>query len=342
MPEEKDLERSSNKIMIQKIIKVSDFNNGDAEKYVSNTISKYLFKEYEDVNNNKSWKGFTSEYIYSFKIKSKDDIKLYDYDKGINELKENTFSSKIFKTTYAFQKDGRSNPIYSDTFILPEINLICIIGNKDSSKKPIQVLFDYLDDNNVDYKEINICHDFILWLLWKLNSNYELPYNLSLESFENLSVGLDVLHNHYEDGTANIKTEGSGNEIPSLPICYGLFTNKYFNQFKGEFKYKDNSFISKIDIVKKEIEGNEVEFSTIHILSSTLKNLHFSEKLNLVLPFIYNLANLIDEWENYNVTDKYPNIEFIDNLFENARIDFEEMQESFIDYRRDYLDKLNV
>ena len=60
----------------------------------------------------------------------------------------------------------------------------------------------------------------------------------------------------------------------------------------------------------------------IHILSNgCLEGLHYSEKLYLVLPFIYNLSKLVLEWKNYDV-NKYPDEEYLDKLFEKATLDF--------------------
>lgn len=85
---------------------------------------------------------------------------------------------------------------------------------------------------------------------------------------------------------------------------------------------------------------NEQDLYTIHILSNgCLEGLHYSEKLSLVLPFIYNLSKLVSEWEHYNVKDKYPDEEYLDKLFEKSKLDFKETEESFNDLKEEYKQK---
>lgn len=65
-----------------------------------------------------------------------------------------------------------------------------------------------------------------------------------------------------------------------------------------------------------------------------------SEKLYLVLPFIYNLSKLVLEWKNYEV-NKYPDDEYLDKLFEKATLDFKETKESFNELKAEYKQKRN-
>ena len=344
MPSEENLERHINKLMISKIFKVdSKFSEDCAENFLRDAYIKNSYIERIDDENRKYWRGFTSKYVYSFKTKTKnindEIIQTKDFYEGIDELYENeVFISKIFKNTYVIKKDAISNPSFVDTIILPDLNFICIIGSKENVQVPEETLKDFLNENEIHYEEINICHDFLLWLLWKLYLGENISSDISLDYFEDLRVGLDNPRNiAYDNSPTSIKTEGTGHEMPSLPICYGLFNKKPLNQLKGEFIYKGKKFILKIDIFKR----NETEISNIHIHSNgDLEGLYYSEKLQLILPFLYNLSNLIYEWENFENKDKYPDEEYLDTLLENAKDEFNETIEAFEEYKENYLSKI--
>ena len=121
-----------------------------------------------------------------------------------------------------------------------------------------------------------------------------------------------------------------------------LFNKKSLNHFRGEFIYDDNHFIIIIDVFKKETENAFNETSRIHILSSgCLEDLHYSEKLQLSLLFINELADVIKEWEDYPNDKKYPSLDYIDKLFEKAKEEFDETEASFREYREKYSEKIN-
>ena len=343
MPSESDLERHINKLMISKIIKTdSSFLEQHAENFITHAFNKHPFIGHIDGNNNKYWKGYTSEYKYTYKTKTTtvndEKIQTKELDEGINELYENdVFISRIFKNTYVIKKDAISSPMFIDTFILPDLNFICIIGSKDNIRIPDETIKDYLLENDIKYEEINICHDFLLWILWKLSLGENISSKIHLDYFEDLRVGLDnPKDNSYDDSPTSIKTEGTGHEMPSLPICYGLFNRKALNHLKGEFIYNNYTFILKIDIFKRD----EQEISNIHIHSNgSLDGLKYSEKLQLVLPFLYNLSELIYEWEGYDKESKYPDEDYLNKLLENAQNEFDEMVESFEEYKHSFSSK---
>ena len=346
LPSESDLERHVTKLMVRKIIKTdSHLSEELAQKFIDDSYNNNSYLEHIDSNNNKNWRGYTLKYISSFKYKTElisgEKVRTKDFDEDIDELKEDDlFISKIFKNTYVVKKDALTNPKFVDTFILPDLNFICIMGNKEQFNVPENDIKNFLSDNNIPFNEINICHDFLLWVLWKLSQGENISTKISLESFEDLRVGLNTHRPHeFDNSPASITARGSENEIPSLPICYGLFNNKSLNHLKGEFKYNDeNNFILQIDITR---EGG-VEKSNIHLYSSgCLEGLYYSDKLQLALPFLYNLSESIYQWENYDNVEKYPSVDYLDELLENAKDEFEETLESFSEYRENYLQKIN-
>ena len=343
MPDYKEFRRHSNQLMISKII-ITDNQLSDeiANNYINNTINEKLYIGRIDENGNKYWRGFNEEYVYSYKTRKNTEnnktTSFEEFDKGIDELSENNnLISKIFKNTYVIRKNATSNPVYVDTFIMPDINLICILGGKDYIDEPKKELYDFLENKEIKFDEITISHDFLLWILWKLYQNENISDEISLDYYEDLSVGINnELDEEFDDSPINIRTEGASHILPSLPICYGLFAKKSIKYFKGDFGYKDNLFSLRINIY------NEQDLSTIHILSNgCLEGLHYSEKLYLVLPFIYNLSKLVLEWKNYDVKDKYPDEEYLDKLFEKATLDFKETKESFNELKEEYKQKRN-
>lgn len=339
MPEEKDLERRINKMVISKIIHTTNFSDTLAENLINELYNKYPYMKREDNANNTYWNGFTSDYIYSFKLKNnKDGTKDKILDKEFHEIFEkNKRISKIFKNTFVLDNGPGANPSYIDTFILPNLNFICIIGNKQV-KRPETEIKNYLEKNNIKYEEINFTHDFLFWVLWKLYNSEDISNEISIDFFDNLRVGSSRAHNARKDNALNsIKTEGGGQELPSLPICYGLFNQKPLNHLKGEFIYNDKSFKFSINISK---EG-ETEKSDMLIYSQrSLSGLMYSDKLQLVLPFLYKLSNVVKNWEN-SEDNKYPPIEYIEELFENAQDEYDEMVESYESYKENYQLKID-
>ena len=212
------------------------------------------------------------------------------------------------------------------------MNFICIIGNKQVTRPEIEIK-NFLEDNNIEYEEINFTHDFLFWVLWKLNNGEDISPEISIDFFDNLRVGSSRAHNARRDNALNsIKTEGGGQELPSLPICYGLFNQKPINHLKGEFLYNDKTFKFSINISK---EG-EFEKSNMLIYSQrSLSGLMYSDKLQLVLPFLYKLSNVVRTWENSG-ENRYPPIEYIEELFENAQEEYNEMVESYESYKENY------
>lgn len=73
MPEEKDLERRINKIIISKIIHTQNLSDKLAEKFINQAYNKFPYIKRVDNLNNNYWTGFTSNYIYSFKFKNNND-----------------------------------------------------------------------------------------------------------------------------------------------------------------------------------------------------------------------------------------------------------------------------
>ena len=72
MPEEKDLERQRNKMVISKIIHTENLSDMIAENIINKIYNKFPYIKRKDNENNSYWTGFTSDYIYSCKYKNND------------------------------------------------------------------------------------------------------------------------------------------------------------------------------------------------------------------------------------------------------------------------------
>ena len=66
----------------------------------------------------------------------------------------------------------------------------------------------------------------------------------------------------------------------------------------------------------------------------------YSDKLQLVLPFIYDLSCVVKKWEDSNNSEKYPDEDYLNQLCNNAKIEFEDMMLAFNEFKNDYLLKL--
>lgn len=89
------LERKSNQLVFAKIIKIKNLKKEICLEYINNMKDIDSYKEHQDIiNNSKYWRGFTQNYIYSYKEKKikiknrRSKIKIFN-DSGINNLKIN-------------------------------------------------------------------------------------------------------------------------------------------------------------------------------------------------------------------------------------------------------------
>ena len=161
-----ELIRHANKVIISKIIKTdNNLSEELAQEYIDIAKGNNPYHENINSDNNKYWEGFTEEYVYSYKTKTSyvDNKRVQDkdYDSGINELfKDDVFISKIFKNSFTIRKGAFSNHNFVDTIILPDINLICLIGRKDYIDTPKNTLYDFLKEKEINFSEINVKHDF--------------------------------------------------------------------------------------------------------------------------------------------------------------------------------------
>ena len=250
----------------------------------------------------------------------------------------NNIDSNVYKNTFVIN-DG-TKPSYVDTFILPSLNFICIIGTKKFINCPNEYLKNALEKNNVDFEEINFSHSFLMWILWKLSLGESISPEITIDFFDDLKVGLSNPKNVSNDNTPNsIKTSGGGNELPSLPICYGLFNKKTLNHLKGEFQYDDNEFEVKLNILKET--NNNFESEIFIYSNGCLSGLMHSKKLQLVLPFVYKLSHVVKKWETSKTEEKYPDEDYLNQLLDNAVAEFNDMIEAFKEFKQEHLSKIN-
>lgn len=138
-------------------------------------------------------------------------------DNDLNELlnTDNKSISKLFKNTFVIKQNDYSNETFIDTMILPNLNLICIVGSEKYIGRPKNELYSFLKTKGIEFQEINFEHNFLLWMLWKLYVEENLSENITLDSFENLKVGvLNGDNLEFDNGPTNIKTEGPSQNYP--------------------------------------------------------------------------------------------------------------------------------
>lgn len=341
MPEEFD--RHGNQLIISKIIKTKNLSDDIAQEFINYAFENNPYKiNVDEEVNSRYGEGYSKKYVLSYK-RSKDKNQIFDKD--LNELitKDNKLISKLFKNTFIIKQNDDANEKFIDTIILPNLNLICIIGSEKFINRPQNELYSFLEIKDIEFQEINFEHDFLLWMLWKLYVEENLSENISLDSFENLKVGvLNGDNLEFDDGPTNIKTEGPSQNLPSLPICYGLFKGRTLNYFRGQFSYNENQFVVSIFIVVNEVDDEFVNNSKLHLLSrECLEDLHFSDKLELALPFINEFANLFLDWLEFDGNSKYPDDDYLDELFEKAQEDFNETTNLFTEFKQNYVEKRN-
>lgn len=260
--------------------------------------------------------------------------------------------TEILKLSYSYKNEDMANNSFTDTFFMPNLDLVCIIGPKTTNGTPIRNLIEYLKSNKIKFEEINITHDFVFWMLWKVYADSELSPGFTIDSFEDLEVAstpqLGIMPISSENVPKMIKTKDSAQQMPSFPICYGLFNEKSLNHLRAEFEFNDNTFIILIDIFYNIItnrntgEQKKTEKSIIHILAQEcLEDIQYSKKLDLSLPLIYILSELIIKWNDSPVDYKYPDEKYIDALSEKMNTDFNETKENFKKFKKKYCQKIS-
>jgi hypothetical protein len=350
MPDEKDLERHVNKMVFLKIIKTENLTEKKCNEYLAHIKTHKPYSEELDINFEKYWRGFTQKYVYSYKMKQKQKNKkklsYKDFDKGFKKIEisidQQKIESNVIKTTYVYKDNINAPERYIDTFLMPELDFICIIGSKESNDPSKTEITAFLDKEKIKYQEININHDFLLWGLWKLSMDSEIHPSLYMTSFDKLGVGPKYSGkrvDHDEMTPPVINTIGEVNTYPSAPICFGLFNSRVLNGFKGEFKYNDTDFQSDIFIkkIKKTTE------SIIHVRwGEDKKSIHYSKKLKLVLPFIYTLSESIIKWNKLSESDQLPDEKYLDDLWDRYKDDFDETKINFDSYKKKFCKKKNI
>lgn len=343
MINEENLERHADKIIIRKIIKTKDLTAEKCNEYSAYVKNKKKVTKYTDINNNPFWTGFTQNYIYSYKKKqrqkNKKTEKYKEYDKDFTKIKSDETESQIIKLTHLYKDDPNAKPKYIDTFLMPDLNLICLAGTKEGYISSRDEIINFLIEEKIEYDEINLTHDFLLWSLWKMSKNLEIHPNLKLLSFDALDLGPKYIGNRVENDERNppcISTIGGGTNYPYTPICFGLFNSRELNGFNGEFEHNNNNFQANI-FIEKNTYGIE---NMIHVKWGREKgSIQFSKKMELVLPFIFDLTRSIKLWGELPDIEQEPDEEYLDSLWQRYKEDFDDTKDNFIKFKKKYCDK---
>lgn len=225
-------------------------------------------------------------------------------------------TNKLIKKAYRKDLENGTSS-YADIFWIVPYNLIIFRGSKETTKEALNRIKSIIPLEEKDYKMIKVEHDFLLWITWCLTIKGELSENLSVKKIDQGGT----LNNDKNPTTAprKIGVEYGTKANLSLPAIYGLVHSHNFSFLGGDFEFvgQDLTAILSAD-------------TNIFVYSSKgdLKNKKIYERYSLILPFIIELVDVIEYWEDLeDVTMKYPDENYMNALTKAFNDQVEECKE---------------
>lgn len=201
-----------------------------------------------------------------------------------------------------------------DIFWIREYDLILMNGPKklceDAYKEIVNI-------EKVKFIDIKFKHNFLLWIPYRLN---KYGGKLFPELFVTI-IGDGVTQNKSSMGNVpkRMVIDKSIEAILTLPAIYGLVNDHKFYSIGGDFKFRN-------ELLKVTLSND-----SIHIkINLFLKNKDHGERCAIVFPFIIEMVNVLDYWENLDDPDeKYPNEEFLKVMEDSFNAQISACQKNF-------------
>lgn len=207
--------------------------------------------------------------------------------------------NKILKIQYVSEKYVGNNTQPSedtvDIFWIREYDLVLMNGSKTLCEEA------YDEITNIDkvkFIDVKFNHHFLVWIPYRLN-------NAGGKLFPELYV--DIIANGVTQTKSSkgnvpkkISIDKSIEALMTLPAIYGLVNDHKFYSIGGNFKFR-NEFLE----VNLSNNGIKIKVNTL------LKHKDHGERCAIVFPFIIEMVNVLDYWEDLDPTERFPDEKFL-------------------------------
>lgn len=182
-------------------------------------------------------------------------------------------------------------------------DFLFIKGNKTQTTKTADLIDLRLGDY-VKTKEIQFTPDFLLWILSKYRNNQDLTDNLRANLLHDARIEGE------EDRFGQSNVVDNSTDIAQAPnILMGILRGKEMTALEGIFE-TEGMFVN----AELETDGR------VHVKAE--QDIHGAEpveRMSITLTFLIELLSLYEQWEGLDPDDKYPPIEFFEEIYEECR-----------------------
>jgi hypothetical protein len=281
------------------------------------------FTEGDRNNNGKGFIPFEDDFDIKFELKP-----VYDEDEGPDNwffrdisISNNSLMAKRFRYEEYFEGKNEPQLREADVFWIKPFDILLMKGSEQACKK----IYPYLAEfTSTGFKKIKFDDKFLLWLSYKYEDDGKLSNDLTFNRMDkSRTQGTNTNENDIQ------VREGEGRMIP-VPTLYGLLNKQNLAHIGGDFKYKD------IITINAKLAADV----TIFVYSSNnLSGKEYSEKCELVFPFIIEIIDVFNKWDSRDSdNNKFPPDEFFNSSIESFRIQMEYAIESIEELKEKYRD----
>jgi len=296
-----DTESKKSRLNFTRIYKIN-FNERDTEsiqKLTDEFENLPTFRGMNDRNNKaKGFIPFEDDFDIKFQLEP-----LYEEGQNAEEwfIRDISISNgTLLAIRFRYEEffEGKTEPQIreADLFWFKNFDILLIKGSEQACKKIQPYLTQFTSGG---FEQISFDDEFLLWMSYRYQDDMKLSDNLEFIRMDKTRTqGTNT-----NDNDIRVR-EGQGRMIP-IPTLYGLLNEQKLSHVGGDFRYK-NDFI---------INAKLADDVSIFVYSTNaLSGKSYSEKCELAFPFIIEIIDVFNKWDNRNSDDnKYPDDDFFDS-----------------------------
>lgn len=180
---------------------------------------------------------------------------------------------------------------------------IFIKGNKTKAKQASELIRMTLDDY-LELNQIGLNSDFLLWLLSQEKNNDVIPGDVSTNMLTDAAVEGEEKDRF---GRRN-KIDDSTDITKSTPVLMGVLQHKDLTALEGVF-----------EVDKKFVQARISTEGRIHVKADhAVAGSPDIERMSMALVFLQELTGLYEHWIELPNEEKYPPIEFFEDIYQEC------------------------
>lgn len=154
-------------------------------------------------------------------------------------------------------------------------------------------------------EKVEFHYDFLIWLIYQMQSQESYQNEINIEHLTDAKVtGANDAY-----GGIN-RVSGSQNIAQSAPVLTGILAGGQVTMLGGIFSIGDVS-------LRADIESK----GRIHIKATQdITSLESSGRVIVALEFAQRMCSMYDSWIQSDVLNKYPPVEFFDEIHQNLKV----------------------